>query len=51
MARGRDAIVCVNDVLAIGALKYLRDTGRRVPDDVAVTGWDTSRTRPTPHRR
>ncbi len=35
-----DAIVCVNDVLAIGALKYLRDTGRRVPDDVAVTGWD-----------
>lgn len=35
-----DAIVCVNDLLAIGVLKHLRDTGRRVPDDVAVTGWD-----------
>lgn len=35
-----DAIVCANDLLAVGALHALREAGLRVPDDVAVTGWD-----------
>ena len=35
-----DAIVCANDLLASGALSHLRQVGRRVPDDIAVTGWD-----------
>jgi LacI family transcriptional regulator len=34
------AIVCVNDRIAIGALKELEAAGRRVPDDVSVTGFD-----------
>jgi LacI family transcriptional regulator len=34
------ALVCVNDVMAIGALRELRARGRRVPDDVSVTGFD-----------
>ena len=34
------ALVCVNDVMAIGALKELRAQGRRVPHDVSVTGFD-----------
>jgi LacI family transcriptional regulator len=34
------AIVCVNDLMAIGALWELRNSGRRVPDDVSVTGFD-----------
>ncbi|MBK8023115.1 MAG: LacI family DNA-binding transcriptional regulator [Chloroflexi bacterium] len=34
-----DAIVFADDVIAIGGLKALRETGRRVPDDVAVTGF------------
>jgi LacI family transcriptional regulator len=34
------AIVCVNDVMAVGALWELRMSGRRVPDDVSVTGFD-----------
>ena len=35
-----DAIVCASDLLAIGAMRRLRQLGVRVPDDVAVTGWD-----------
>jgi LacI family transcriptional regulator len=34
------AIVCVNDVMAVGALRELRESGRRVPQDVSVTGFD-----------
>lgn len=35
-----DAIVCGNDVIAFGALAAARAAGRRVPDDVAITGVD-----------
>jgi DNA-binding LacI/PurR family transcriptional regulator len=35
-----DAMVCGNDLLAMGALYALRLAGVRVPDDVAVVGWD-----------
>jgi DNA-binding LacI/PurR family transcriptional regulator len=35
-----DALVCANDLLAIGALRALREARVRVPADVAVTGWD-----------
>lgn len=35
-----DALVCASDLLAIGALRALRRHGCRVPDDVAVVGWD-----------
>lgn len=36
----RDALLCFNDALAVGALKALGDLGVRVPQDVAVVGWD-----------
>lgn len=35
-----DAIVCRDDLAAIGTLRALQERGIRVPDDVAVTGWD-----------
>ncbi|QDP96537.1 LacI family transcriptional regulator [Microlunatus elymi] len=35
-----DGIVCRDDLLALGALHGLAELGRRVPDDVAVIGWD-----------
>jgi len=34
------AVVCYNDMLAIGVLKGCRDAGIRVPDDLSVTGFD-----------
>jgi DNA-binding LacI/PurR family transcriptional regulator len=34
------AIVCVNDFMAIGALRELREQGIRVPRDISVTGFD-----------
>lgn len=37
-----DALVCANDQLAIGAMAALRAAGLRVPEDVAVLGWDGS---------
>ncbi|GAB3975792.1 LacI family DNA-binding transcriptional regulator [Actinoallomurus acanthiterrae] len=35
-----DAVVCGNDQIAAGFIDAARERGRRVPDDVAVVGYD-----------
>nr|WP_204342001.1 LacI family DNA-binding transcriptional regulator [Micromonospora terminaliae] len=35
-----DALVCANDLIAVGALHALLAAGRRVPDEVALVGMD-----------
>lgn len=34
------AIFCANDLMALGALEALKQLGKRVPDDVALIGYD-----------
>ncbi len=34
------AVICVNDFMAFGVLRELREQGLRVPEDISVTGFD-----------
>jgi LacI family transcriptional regulator len=35
-----DGLVCANDDLALAIIRRLQDSGVRLPDDLAVVGWD-----------
>ena len=41
-SRGKrpSALLCANDMMAIGALEYCRATGRKVPEEVSIVGFD-----------
>lgn len=40
LAQPPDAVFAFNDLIALGAIRALHDSGLRVPDDVAVIGFD-----------
>jgi len=42
LKQGREftALFAISDVMAIGAIRALRDAGKRVPEDVSVIGFD-----------
>ncbi len=44
LARGKlpDALACANDCMAIGAASYLSDKGYKIPEDMALIGYDSS---------
>jgi len=35
-----DAVFAASDIMAVGALRAIREAGLRVPEDIAVTGFD-----------
>lgn len=35
-----DGVVAFNDSIALGAMRVLEESGRRIPDDVAIIGFD-----------
>lgn len=42
VARGHTGLVCASDLMALGAIRAVRATGRDVPADVSVVGFDDS---------
>ena len=38
-----DAVYCMNDYMALGAMKAIQDAGLHIPDDIAVVGYDDMR--------
>ena len=39
-AQAPDAVICINDLVCMGVLSRLREMRIRVPEDVALTGYD-----------
>lgn len=42
LAEPPDAVFCYNDPLALGAMRAVLQRGLRVPEDVAIVGFDNS---------
>lgn len=40
VAKGVTGIICASDLMALGAVRAVRDRGMRVPEDVSIVGYD-----------
>jgi LacI family transcriptional regulator len=40
LSQSFDALFCVNDAVAIGAMHVLREKGYKIPEDISVIGYD-----------
>ncbi len=40
--RQTSALFCMNDLMALGAIRALQDAGVSIPGDIAVVGYDDS---------
>lgn len=40
--QGLDAVLCGNDQMAVGAIRAIREAGLRMPEDIAVMGFDNN---------
>lgn len=40
LAQGVDAVFCANDLMALGAIRAIEEAGLRIPQDIAVCGFD-----------
>lgn len=40
LARGVDGVFCSSDTMAMGALRAIGESGRRIPEDIALVGFD-----------
>ena len=38
-----DAVMCATDKIALGAMNFLKEKGKKVPEDIAVTGFGDNR--------
>ena len=48
LSRRPTAVACANDIMACGALRAVSKAGFKVPDDIALTGFDNGEVSPTP---
>ena len=43
LGRPITAVVCANDEMAVGAIEVIRNSGRSIPGDISVVGFDNVR--------
>ncbi len=43
MCPNLDGVICATDSIAVGAMNYLKENGRRIPEDISLAGFGDNR--------